>query len=46
MNYQAVDKIDDINEYKNMGVNNFRIELLDENYQDTLNIIRRVKDNL
>jgi hypothetical protein len=29
-----------------MGINNFRIELLDENYQETLNIIRRVKDNI
>lgn len=46
LNYQAIDKIEDIKEYKNIGVNNFRIELLDENYQETLNIIRRVKDNI
>jgi collagenase-like PrtC family protease len=46
LNYRAIDKIEDIKAYKNMGINNFRIELLDENYQETLNIIRRVKDNI
>jgi collagenase-like PrtC family protease len=46
LNYQAIDKIEDIKAYKNMGINNFRIELLDENYNETLNIIRRVKDSL
>jgi len=46
MNYKAIDNIEDISEYKRAKVNNYRIELLDENYQDTLSIIRRVKDNL
>ena len=46
MNYKAIDKIDDMKEYMNMKVNNYRIELLDENYQETQSVIRRVKDNL
>lgn len=46
MNHEAIDKIEDIKDYKNIGVNNFRIELLDESYKDTEDIIRRVKNNI
>lgn len=46
MNYKAIDRIDEMEEYNRAKVNNYRIELLDENYQDTLNIIRRVKNNI
>ena len=46
MNYKAIDRIDDMNEYNKAGVNNYRIELLDETYKETLDIIRRVKNNI
>lgn len=42
MNYKPMNKIDNLEFYKNVGIKNFRIEFLDENYNDALNIIKEV----
>lgn len=46
MNYRYLDKLDRIDFYKELGINNFRIELLDEDYQETDNFIKHLKEFL
>ena len=45
MNYKKTDLISDIKKLKKYGVNNYRIELLDEDYEETKKIIERVLEN-
>lgn len=45
MNYQPIDKLDRISYYLSLGINNFRIELLDEDYEKTNKIIKLLKEN-
>ncbi len=45
-NYKNIDKIDNINFYKNLKITNFRIDLLDETYEQTIEILRRIEDKL
>lgn len=43
MNYKPLDLIDSISKLKKEGLENIRIELLNENYEETNKIIERVK---
>lgn len=43
LNYKKTDLISHIRELKSVGVNNFRIELLDETYEEVKKIIERVR---
>lgn len=43
MHYKNIDYISNIKEYINMGINNYRIELLDESKEEILNIINSIK---
>ena len=43
MHYKNIDYISNIKEYINMGINNYRIELLDESKEEVLNIINSIK---
>lgn len=43
LNCNKTNLIDKIKELKNMGITNYRIELLDENYNETRELIERVK---
>ena len=45
LNYKKLDLINDIEELKKMGINNFRLELLDEDYNETKKLIERLKVN-
>ncbi len=45
LNYKKIDLINEIGELKKMGINNFRIELLDEDYNETKKLIERLKVN-
>ena len=44
MDYQNIDKISDINELKNIGVTNFRIDLLEETNEDISIILNTLKN--
>ena len=46
LNCNKTNLIDKIYELKNIGITNFRIELLDESYEETKRIIERVKKEL
>ena len=46
MHYKNIDYIDDMVEYRDMGINNFRLELFDESYDEVLGCIKRVRDIL
>ena len=46
LNCNKTDLIEEISNLKNMGINNYRIELLDENYEETKELIERVKRKL
>ena len=39
---KVTDKIDQINTYQNIGINNFRLDLFDESYEDTINLMERL----
>ena len=39
---KTADKIDQINTYQNIGINNFRLDLFDESYEDTINLMERL----
>lgn len=43
MHYENIDKISNISFYQNLGINNYRIELFDEDYNTTQKIIDNVK---
>lgn len=45
MHCDIIDKIDSINNYKNIGVYNYRIELFDEDNKKIEEIIKRIKNN-
>lgn len=45
LHYKNIDWINNISVLKEYGVKNFRIILLDENYEETKNIIERVLEN-
>lgn len=45
MNSYYIDEIDKMNEYKECGINNFRVELLDQSYDETKRILERVIEN-
>ena len=42
MHYKNIDYISNINEYINMGITNYRLELLDENEEEVLKILNRI----
>lgn len=46
MNANKCDRIDDIGHYKRMGINNFRLELLDETKEDLNKILNRLREVL
>ena len=46
MHHTNIDKIENINYYKEIGINNYRIELFDENYKETERCIQRIKSML
>ena len=46
MHYKNIDYISDISEYKKMGINNYRIELFDEDYKMVEKCIKRIKNVL
>lgn len=46
MNYKPKNIIDEASMYKNAGINNFRIELLDEDEKTTQELIDMLKNNL
>lgn len=39
---KVTDKIDQINTYQNIGINNFRLDLFDESNEDTINLMERL----
>lgn len=39
LNYKVINKINNINYYKNIGINNYRIELYDEDYNTTCKLL-------
>ena len=43
LNTHKTDLIDNIKYYKSIGITNFRIELLDEDYETTKKLIERVR---
>ncbi len=43
--YKNIDLIDNINTFKNMGINNYRIEFLEETATEVKNILERVINN-
>ena len=45
MHYENIDKINKINEYMEYGINNYRIELFDENKEEVSRLIDLVKRN-
>ena len=43
MHHDNIDKINDINKYINMGINSYRLELFDEDYNECKRLIDRVR---
>lgn len=46
MHYKPIRKFEDVSLYKSLGINNYRIEFLDEDYDECINIINELKTNL
>lgn len=46
MNYRYLDKFDKIDYYRELGINNYRIELLDEDYEETAWLIKKLQELL
>ena len=46
MHSKNINKIDNINNYLNMGINNYRLELFDESYNEVDELIKEVKNRL
>lgn len=46
LNYKKTNLINDIPTLKNIGINNFRIDLLDENYDETIELINMIKNKI
>lgn len=43
MNYRYIDNYEKIDFYKRLGINNYRIELLDEDYEETDRLLKKIK---
>ncbi len=43
MHYKKINYIDNIDYYKNIGIRSFRLELLDENYDEVIKLINEIK---
>ncbi len=46
LNYKPVNNIDKINYYKDLNIKHFRIDLYNENYNETIKIIKSIKNNI
>lgn len=46
LNYKPLNEIDKIEYYTNLGINHFRIDLFNENFDDTLKIIKDIKKKI
>lgn len=46
MDKTIIDKLNDLKDYQNMHITNFRLELFDETYDDVINLIKRVKTSI
>ena len=46
LNYKPINNIDKINYYKDLNIKHFRIDLYDENYNETIKIIKSIKNNI
>ncbi len=44
LNYEKTNLIDKINYFKNLGITNFRVEFLEESYEEVIDILERVKN--
>ena len=42
MHHKNIDYIDKISYYKNIGIRSYRLELLDENYEETIELIKKI----
>lgn len=45
MHHDVMDKIYDLEYYKGIGINNYRLELFDEGYEEVVDLINRFYDN-
>ena len=46
LNYKPINNIDNINYYKDLNIKHFRIDLYNENYNETIKIIKSIKNNI
>lgn len=44
MHYKKIDYLDKIDYYKSIGIKSFRLELLDEDYNETIKLINNIKN--
>lgn len=43
MHYEKINYIDNIDYYKNIGIRSFRLELLDETYDEVIKLINEIR---
>jgi putative protease len=43
MHHKNIDLMDNLKDYQRIGISNYRLELFDENYEQTINLIERLK---
>ena len=46
LNHKPINNIDKIKYYKNLGIKHFRIDLYNETYDETIKIIKNIKNNI
>lgn len=46
LNYKPINNIDKINYYKDLNIKHFRIDLYNENYNETIKIIKSIRNNI
>ena len=46
LNYKPIDNINMIDYYRNLGIKHFRIDLYNEDYNNTIRIIKLIKDKI
>ena len=46
MHSKNINKIAEINDYINLGINNYRLELFDENYKELENLINELRKKM
>ena len=46
MHHEVLDKIDNINNYLDMGIKNYRLELFNENKQEIQELLTRFTNNI